>query len=57
MINDLLKDLESDLSHRLFEMAKDDASLVTTDGKIVLPDLLTSNRLSSPRAYGSSQLS
>lgn len=57
MINDLLKDLESDLSHRLFEMAKDDASLVTTDGKVVLPDLLTSNRLSSPRAYGSSQLS
>lgn len=33
LIHDLVKDFESDLSHRLFEMAKDDANPVETDGK------------------------
>jgi hypothetical protein len=33
VINDLVEDFEADLSHRLFEMAKDDSSPVITDGK------------------------
>lgn len=33
VIDDLVQDFESDLSHRLFEMAKDNASPVVTDGK------------------------
>lgn len=33
VIEDLIQDFEEDLSQRLFEMAKDDASRVETDGK------------------------
>ena len=33
VIDDLVKDFESDLSHRLFEMSKDDGGPVTTDGR------------------------
>jgi len=32
IIGDLVEDFESDLSHRLFEMAKDDTSSVDTNG-------------------------
>ena len=33
IIGDLVKDFESDLSHRLYEMAEDDTVPVTTDGR------------------------